>query len=162
MGTRKQLELPERMSLDLLIMFFKTLPMLHGHVGAFKVKVLVFYSALCLFAVNAVLPLEAPPVPGWRILFCQILVRGFRSRRAGSCGCEIVLSQVRVAAGVLLDGGHPQAPCAVRGEAAVQAGGQGAAAGCGRGPDLAQLLRQGGGRGPAGEEGGRLDDAHGR
>lgn len=131
-------------------------------------------SALCLFSVNAFLPLEAPPLPGWLVLFCQILVGGFRSRRAGSCGCEIVrqalLSLVRVAAGVLLDGGHPQPPCAVRGGAAAQAEGQGtgaAAAGCGRGADLAQLLRmwgQGGGRGPAAGGGGRLrrlDDAHG-
>lgn len=129
-------------------------------------------SALCLFSVNAVLPLEAPPVPGWLVLSCQILVGGFRSRRAGSCGCEIVrralLSQVRVAAGVLLDGGHPQPPCAVRGGAAARTGGRGTAAGCGSGPDLAQLLRLrglGGGRGPAGGGGGRLrrlDDAHGR
>lgn len=131
-------------------------------------------SALCLFSVNAFLPLEAPSLPGWLVLFCQILVGGFRSRRVGSCGCEIVrqalLSLVRVAAGVLLDGGHPQSPCAVRGGAAAQAGGLGTAAAagcCGTGPDLAQLLRmwgQGGGRGPAAGGGGRLmrlDDAHG-
>lgn len=136
-------------------------------------------SALCLFRVNALLSLEAPSVPGWMALFCQILVGGFHSRRAGSCGCEIVrqalLSQVRVAAGVLLDGGHPQAPCAVRGEAAARAGVLGTAvvavAAVGRGscPDLAGLLKllllwEGGGRGPgAGEEGRlrRLDDAHG-
>lgn len=131
-------------------------------------------SALCLFRVNALLPLEAPPLLGWLVLFCQILVGGFHTRRAGSCGCEIVrqalLSRVRVDADVLLDGGHPQPPCAVRGKAAARTGGLGTAAGaagCGGWPDLALLLRlmgQGGGRGPAGGEGGRLmrlDDAHG-
>lgn len=133
-------------------------------------------SALRLFCVNALLPLEAPPLLGWLVLFCQILVGGFHTRRAGSCGCEIVrqalLSQVRVDAGVLLDGGHPQPPCAVRGKAAARTGGlgtaAGGAAGCGGGPDLAllllRLMGQGGGRGPAGGEGGRLmrlDDAHG-
>lgn len=131
-------------------------------------------SALGLFSVNAVLPLEAPPVLGLLVLIGQILVGGFRSRRAGSCGCEIVrqplLSQVRVAAGVLLDGGHPQPPCAVRGGDVARAGGLGTAAagaGHGRGPEQAHLLRlrgQGGGHGPAGEGGGRLrrlDDAHG-
>lgn len=124
----------------------------------------MLYSALSLFSINAVLPLEAPPLPGRQALFCQILVGGFRSRRAGSCGCEIVrqalLSQVRVAAGVLLDGGHPQPPCAVRGGDVTRAGDLGtAAAGHGRGPGLALLMRpqgQGGGRGPAGGGAGRL------
>lgn len=129
------------------------------------------FLALCLFSVNALLPLEAPPVPGWP-LFGQILVGGFRSRRAGSCGCEIVrqalLSQVRVAAGVLLDGGHPRSPCAVRGGAAARAWGRDTAAGYGGGPAPALLLRlvgQRGGRGPAAVGEGRLrrlDDAHGR
>lgn len=75
---------------------------------------------------------------------------------------------MRVAAGVLLDCGHPRPPCAVRGGAAAQAKGRGTAAGHGNGPDLAQLLRLrglGGERGPAGGGGvrlRRLDDAHGR
>lgn len=129
-------------------------------------------SALSLFSVNALLPLEAPPVLGRPCLICQILVGGFRSRRAGSCGWEIVwqalLAQVRVAA-VLPDCGHPQPPCAVRGGAGARAVGRDtAAAARGSGSDqavLLSLLWQGGGRGPAG--GGvvmlrRLDDAHGR
>lgn len=136
--------------------------------GAFKPKNTGdLLSALCLFCVNALLPLEAPPVPGWQVLLCQILVGGSRSRRGGSCGCEIVrqalLSRVRVAAGVLLDGCHPRPPCAVRGGVVARVGGLGT--GAGRGRDLALLLRllvQGGVRGPAGGGGGRLDDAHGR
>lgn len=47
-------------------------------------------SALSLFSVNAFLPLEAPPVLDLPCLICQILEGGFRSRRAGSCGWEIV------------------------------------------------------------------------
>lgn len=73
---------------------------------------------------------------------------------------------MRVAAGVLLDGGHTQAPCAVRGGAAVLAEGRGAAAaGRGVGPGLALLRGQGGERCPAGAGNlrlRRLDDAHGR
>lgn len=146
---------------------------IHVHIGSFRQKEeACLRSTLCLFSVNALLPLEPPPVPCCWVLFCQILVRGFRSRRAGSCGCEIVrralLSQVSVADGVLLDGCHPQCSCAVRGGGGAQTGVQGtdAAAGRGSGPDLDQLLRmrgQEGGRGPAAGGGGgrwKLDDAH--
>jgi len=127
-------------------------------------------SALRLFGVNAFLPLQAPPVLGQRVLLGQILVGGLRNRRGGSCGCEIVrqafLSQVRVAAVVLLDGGHPRPPCAVRGEAEARVGGRGTGAGRGGGPEMALLQGQGGGRDPAGGGGGgrrgKLDDAHGR
>ena len=142
-------------------------------IGAFKPKKNTgdLLSTLCFFCVNALLPLEAPPVPGWQVLLGQILVGGSRSRRGGSCGCEIVrralLSRVRVAAGVLLDGCHPRPPCAVRGGDVARVGGLGTGAGRGRGRDrdlalLRRLLVQGGVRGPAGGGGGRLDDAHGR
>lgn len=130
--------------------------------------------ALGLFSVDTLLPLQAPPVPGWSLPVGQILVGGLHSRRAGSCGCEIVwqalLAEVTVAAGVLLDGGHTQAPGAVRGGAAALAEGQGTADGRGVGSELDLLLLlllrgQGEGRCPAGAGKGRrrrLDDAHGR
>lgn len=72
---------------------------------------------------------------------------------------------MRVAAGVLLDGGHTQAPCAVRGGAAGLGEGRGTAAGRGVGSELALLRGQGAERCPAGAGEVRLrmlDDAHGR
>lgn len=125
-------------------------------------------SALRFFSVNALLPLEAPSVPGRWVRLGQILEGGLHNRRGDSCGCGIVerglLARVRVAAGVLLDCGHPQPPGAVRGGDVVGTWALAAAAAAhARHPGLGQL-GQGGGRGPACGGGGmrRLDDAHGR
>lgn len=126
-------------------------------------------SALSFFSVDAVLPLQPPPLPGQRTPLGQILVGGFRSRRAGCGGCEIVqrrlLSCVRVAAGVLLDGGHPQSLGAVRDGDGAHAVGRGIAAGPWRGLGLGRRGGPEGVRGPAGGGGRsrrrmRLDDAN--
>ena len=142
------------------------------------VRVCVCPSAFCLLTVHAGLSLEPPLVPGWCVLLGQVLVGSLGAAGGSGCSCwrcglevflQHLLSQMRVDAEVLLDGGqglHFQGPCAGRGRAAAGAWDRGTAAGLRKGPTQGLLMQQGGGRDPGGGgEGGRLkwlDDAHGR